>query len=81
VAAAHRYTGQDQANAPDLLREQLKRDGRTIDLEEILLVESRTYYAMVDRDSKLAVSDLPFEDGKPQRGLTPAYQRITPDRQ
>ena len=73
VAAAHRYTRQDEANAPDLIREQLKRDGRTIDLEEILLEEGRTYYAMVDIGSTLAVSDLPFKDGKPQRALTPAH--------
>jgi hypothetical protein len=74
VAAAHRYTRQDAANAPDLLREQLNRDGRTIDLEEILLEEGRTYYAMVDVGSKLAISDLPFKDGKSQRPLTPAYR-------
>ena len=72
VAAVHRYTRQDEANAPDLLREQLKRDGRTIELEEILLEEGRTYYAMVDVGSRLAISDMPFKDGKPQRPLTPA---------
>jgi hypothetical protein len=72
VVAAHRYTRQDAANAPGLLREHLKRDGRTIDLEEILLEEGRIYYAMVDVDSKLAISDLPFKDGKPQRTVTPA---------
>lgn len=74
VTAAHHYTRQAETNAPDLLREQLKRDGRTIDLEEILLEEGRTYYAMVDVGSKLAISDLPFKDGKPQRPLTPAYR-------
>ena len=72
VAAAHRYTRQDAANAPDLLLAHLNRDGRTIDLEEILLEEGRTYYAMVDVGSKLAISDLPFKDGKPQRQVTPA---------
>ena len=77
VSAAHRYTRQDEANAPDLLREQLKRDGRTIDLEEILLEEGRTYYAMVDAGSKLAISDIPFAGGKPQRRLTPAYRAFT----
>ena len=73
VAAAHRYTRQGEANAPELLREQLERDGRTIDLEEILLEEGRTYYAMVDVGSRLAISDMPFKDGRPQRALTPAY--------
>jgi hypothetical protein len=73
VSAAYRYTRQDGANAPELLREQLERDGRTIDLEEILLEEGRTYHAMVDKDSKLAISDMPFKEGKPQRALTPAY--------
>jgi hypothetical protein len=77
VTAAHRYTLQDEANAPDLLREHLKRDGRTIDLDEILLEEGRTYYAMVDDGARLAISDLPFKDGKPQRALAPASQSVT----
>ena len=35
-----------------------------IRLEEILLEEGRSYYAMVDAGSRLAISDLPFKDAK-----------------
>jgi hypothetical protein len=81
VTAAHLFSRQDEAHAPDLLREQLKRDGRPIDLDETLLEEGRTYYAMVEAGATLAVSDLPFNDGKPQRRLTPAYRVVSSGRQ
>ena len=80
VTAAHHFTRQDLAKAPDLLRDHLQRDSRPIELDEIRVEEGRTYHAMVDAGSTLAISDLPFIGGRPQRPLTPAYQRITSDR-
>ena len=71
------YTRRDITSAPELIREHLKRDGRPIHVEEILLEEGRTYYAMVDAESKLALSDMPFQDGRPQRPVTPAYRTRT----
>ena len=77
VTTAHHLTRQDESSAPALLREQLNRDRRPIELDEILLEEERTYYAMVEPGSTLAISDIPFTDGRSQRPLTPAYQRLT----
>lgn len=95
VATSQRYTRQETASAPELIRDELEKDGRPVVVEEIVMQAGRTYYAKVETVSYmlpperagappsrhtnlvLAISDLPFKNGRPQRPLTPAFEGIT----
>ena len=93
ASASRRYTRAGAANAPEIVREHLvENDAITLE-EYVLeagrqyhaRVDVETYFLPPEPGGDprrqqhfvLAISDLPFKNGKPQRPLTPAFVGIT----